>query len=245
MKIKSIAENLLKHIPFYPVHIGAYIRNLYFRKYLKKLPVEKFTKVLDAGCGKGNHAKKMAQSFPWITVIAMDAKIQNFQGDYPSNFFFREDDLQELKDNHTYDFIYCIDVLEHIPDNTRVAGHFYQALKDGGYLYLHMPYDIGKKCIFPNKFFVEFNAWADKEHIGEQYTLDEIKFILQKIGFEIIRAEYTFGLLGNFAWELDRISDEKIILKIILMPLLRFMGIISVNITHRKGNILVMARKVV
>lgn len=245
MKIKPIAKSLLKHTPFYPVHIGNYIRNLYFWKYLKRLPVEKFTKVLDAGCGKGQYAKKMAQSFPWITMIAMDAKIQNFQGDYSSNLFFREGDLLKLEDNHTYDLIYCIDVLEHIPNNTKIMEHFYQALKDGGYLYLHMPYDIGEKCIFPDRFFAEFNARADKEHIGEQYTLDEIKFILQKIGFEIMRAEYTFGLLGNFAWELDRISDEKIILKIILMPLLKFLGIISVKITHRTGNILVIARKVV
>ncbi len=243
MKIKPIAENLLKHTPFYPVHIGNYIRDLYFWKYLKKLPVDKFIKVLDAGCGNGQYAKKMAQKFPWITVIAMDAKTQDFQGDHSANLFFREANLLKLEDNHIYDFIYCIDVLEHISNNTRVMEHFYRALKEGGYLYIHMPYAIGEIRIFPDKFFAKFNDWADKEHVGEQYTLDEIKSILQKLGFEIMGAEHTFGFLGKFAWELDRISDEKIILKIILMPLLKFLGLLSVNIPHRTGHILVMAKK--
>lgn len=243
MKVKLIAKNLLKHTPFYPTHMGSYIRNLYFWKYISKLPVKNFTKVLDAGCGSGEYALKMAQSFPWIDVIAMDIKRQNFQSNYPPNFLFKRGDLLELEERHNYDFIYSIDVLEHIPNNIKVLRNSYQALKHDGYLFLHMPYDIDKKSIFPDKFFAKFNVWAEKEHIGEQYTLDEIKSILQKIGFEIVEIEYTFGFPGELAWELDRITDGNIILKIIIMPLLKILGLISVNVKHRTGNILVIARK--
>lgn len=243
MKVEPIAKNLLKHTPFYPIHIGNYIRSLYFQKYLRQLPVEKVTKVLDACCGGGRYALKRAKRFPWIVIIAMDIKAQDFQSSCPPNFFFRQGNLLELKDKDTYDFVYCIDVLEHVPNNTKVIEHFYRALKNGGYLYLHMPYDIRKKRIFPDKFFVEFNAWTEEEHVGGQYTLDEIKFILQKIGFEIIEAEHTFGFLGELAWELDRVTDKRSALKVILMPLLRLLGKVSVGIKHISGNILVLARK--
>ncbi len=51
MKIKNKIKFLLKFTPFNPRHIGAYIRSLYFQKYIKKLPVSNFTYVLDAGWG--------------------------------------------------------------------------------------------------------------------------------------------------------------------------------------------------
>jgi 2-polyprenyl-3-methyl-5-hydroxy-6-metoxy-1,4-benzoquinol methylase len=236
-------KELLKYTPFYPIHTGNYIRDIYFWKYLKKLPVEKFTKVLDAGCGSGLYAKQMAQKFPWITVIAIDKKKQDFQSEQLSNLFFREGDLLKLEDSNIYDFIYCIDVLEHIPNNVTVMENLYHALKDGGYFYLHMPYAYGENRIFPERFFEEFNKWADKDHIGEQYKLDEIKIILQKLGFEIIGAEYTFGSLGKFAWELDRITDNNLLIKIILAPLSKFLALLSTKIKHKAGNFLVLAKK--
>lgn len=131
------------------------------------MPVDRFTKVLDAGCARGQYSRKMAQTFPWIEVIAMDIKMRDLQSDHPPNLSFREGNLLKLEDEYTYDFIYCIDVLEHIPNNVKVMDNFYEALKDGGYLYLHMPCDIGKGRIFPDKFFAEFNEWASEEHIGE------------------------------------------------------------------------------
>lgn len=243
MKMKLIAKNLLKHTPFFPTHMGSYIRNLYFEKYLNKLPIKNFTKVLDAGCGDGQYALKMAQRFPWIKVTAIDIKMQDFQSNHLSNFFFRKGCLLNLEDKEAYDFIYSIDVLEHIPNNIKVLWNFKQALRNGSYLLIHMPYDVRKKRIFPDKFFAKFNAWTEKEHIGEQYTLDEIKSILQNIGFEIVEVEHTFGFPGELAWELDRITDEKIVIKVLLMPLLKFLGYIAVKSKLKTGNILVLAKK--
>ncbi len=241
--IKDKIKFLLKFTPFYPQHIGTYIRRLYFWKYIKKLPVEEFKEVLDAGCGGGECAIKLAQRFPWIKIMAIDLKTQNFASNHPSNVFFRKGDLLKLEDKAVYDFIYCIDVLEHIPNNLKVIQNFYQALKNGGYLYIHIPYDVGKRYIFPDKFFEEFNKWSKHKHIGKQYTLSEMTFNLQKIGFKIINAEYTFGFLGELAWELDRVTDKHSLLKVFLMPLLKVLGQSSVKVKHKSGNVLVLAQK--
>ena len=129
------------------------------------------------GYGNGYCALKTAQRFPWIRVTDIDIKMRDFRGSHLPNFF-KQANLLELEDKYTYDFIYCIDVSERIPNNIKVLRIFYQALKNTGYVYLHMPYNIEKKRIFRNKFFAEFSAWARKAHIGEQYGLDKIKSIL-------------------------------------------------------------------
>jgi len=68
-------------------------------------------------------------------------------------------------------------------------------------------------------------------------------FNLQKIGFKIINAEYTFGFLGELAWELDRVTDKHSLLKVFLMPLLKVLGQSSVKVKHKSGNVLVLAQK--
>jgi len=74
MITRVIAKNLLKHTSFYPIHIGYYTRNLYFWKYIKKLPVKNFAYVLDAGCGRGEYAKKLAIKYPHLKISAYDIK---------------------------------------------------------------------------------------------------------------------------------------------------------------------------
>jgi 2-polyprenyl-3-methyl-5-hydroxy-6-metoxy-1,4-benzoquinol methylase len=59
----------------------------------------------------------------------------------------------KLDEHNCYDFIWCIDVLEDILDNRRVVESFYRALKPGGYLYLHIPYDSSGKRIYREQYF--------------------------------------------------------------------------------------------
>ena len=81
--------------------------------------------------------------------------------------------------------------------------------------------DKHNRRIFPKKFFKKVEKWAEGEHVGEQYTLEEMKNIFKSTGFAIIEAHNSFGFWGKIAWEFDRITDGKIALKILLMPLLK------------------------
>lgn len=234
---------LLDYTFFSPVHIGYYIRNLYFWKSINKLPMGTFKKVLDAGCGPGSYALQIANAFPSIEVHAVDIKKFPISKNVPSNCIFLQSDLRSLNSADTYDFIYSIDVLEHIPDNNKVLQNFYNALKSKGYLFIHIPDENNVTRIFPKKFFTEFDKWKEEEHIGEHYTLHQLESLIKSMGFSIISAEYTFGFLGQLAWELDRLTDHKIAIKIILMPILKVLSQISVRCKHSKGNILIVAQK--
>jgi len=135
-----------------------------------------------------------------------------------------------------------IDVLEHIPGNIRVLKNIYKALKPNGYFYLHMPSRVQKR-IFPEKLFIEFEDWTREEHIGEMYKLEELVGIITSIGFEVIEARRTFDFLGKFAWEVDRITDRSPFLKIISMPLLKFLSHLDVRFSREGNGILILCRK--
>lgn len=223
-------------------HIGDYVRSLYLQRQMRKLPVEQFAQVLDAGCGDGNYVLHMAERYPHLHVTGVD--IMEFRGSCPfPNATLVQGDLVHLADRECYDFIYCIDVLEHIPNNIKVLKNISGALKQGGYLYLHMPNRIAGKHILPAMFLEDFQKWEKDEHIGEMYTLEEIKTIVGQNNLEVLAAQHTFGSLGQLAWELDRMTDRILVLKAMLMPFLKALAQLAVRLPVKDGDLMVVARK--
>lgn len=243
LQIKSHIKGILKYTPFYPDHIGQYIRHLYFWREIKKLSLEKFVKILDAGCGTGEYSKKLAIKYHYSKTDSLDIKKYESWNDKPQNVNFKQKNLLELEEENIYDFCFCIDVLEHIPQNRKMLRNIYKALKPGGYFYLHMPSRVQLR-ISPKRFFREFEEWAKEEHIGEMYTLKELEDTMKVIGFETIKSCETFGFFGKIAWEFDRITDGRIVLKILSMPLLKLFAHFELYLPKFKGNgILILALK--
>ncbi len=236
-------KGFLRPTPFYPVHIGGYIREHYFWRELRRLPVGQFQYALDAGCGSGHLAMRLARRFGHIDVVGYDLKAEFIKDTLPPNLSLRHKDLLELEESEKYDFVYSIDVLEHIRGNHRVVENICRALKPGGYFFLHMPRDNPGVRIFPERFFEEFESWREKEHIGEHYSPEETYDLLTKTGFEVLRQYESFGYVGKVAWELDRITDGRIILKVLLMPFLRTMARLAVIRPLGPGAVLVVARR--
>jgi 2-polyprenyl-3-methyl-5-hydroxy-6-metoxy-1,4-benzoquinol methylase len=242
-KGQLLMHRLIDSSCFRPVHIGHHIRSLHFQRQCRHLPLKRFQRILDAGCGEGSTALAMARTCPWAGVLAMDISPPLLPQDAPANLSMIQGDLLQLAASEEFDFIYCIDVLEHIRDNPRVMLNFHRALKRGGYLFLHMPDDREQRRIFPKRCFQDFDQWAGHEHVGEQYSLAELSQLLSTTGFSINQAQCTFGRLGQLAWELDRLTDKHWRMKIILMPVLKLLALISVHTRPRRGAVLVVAKK--
>lgn len=237
-------KNLIKKSFLYPQHIGNYIRELYFLDFIQKLPKQKIKTILDAGCGNGHYALKIAKSFPNSQVDAIDISSSLFPKKCELNIRFTKSNLLTMNEKGKYDFVYCIDVLEHIKNNELVIKNLYKALKNNGFVFLHIPYDKNNKYILPSFIFKEFDKWAKKEHIGKSYSLEEVSTLLRKIGFIIVNAKYTFGFTGNLAWEIDRATDKLFLLKIVFFPFLKTLSHLSVNVKNRNGNgVAILAQK--
>ena len=239
---KDLVRHLIRRTPLSPVHIGNYMRSLYFWREVDKLPVHDFQSVLDAGCGGGHYALEFARRYAHLKVVGYDLKA-SFTEQRPPHLHLEHHDLLSMDDEEAYDFVYSIDVLEHIPDNRRVIASIHRALRPGGYFYLHMPYDYPGKRVLPKRLFQAFDAWACGEHIGRQYNLEEACQLLTEEGFVVLRRLHSFGLLGEVAWEFDRLTDGRPYLKVLLSPLMRAMGQVAIRIPASSGNVLSVARR--
>jgi SAM-dependent methyltransferase len=163
-------------------------------------------------------------------------------GKLPTNISFAVQDLKKLNITGTFDFIHCINVLEHIRENPQVVECFHAALKQGGYLYLHVP-NKSESYILPLRFFPAFSAWAEEEHVGEMYTLEGLKNMVSGKGFAVQVVLYAFGFTGQLLWELDRITGNARVIKILLMPLLKLQSHIAVKIPTNHSYLLILARE--
>ena len=162
-----------------------------------------------------------------------------------TNCSFKRLDLRELDAREEYDFIYSIDVLEHIAENKEVLHRFYRALQPGGILYIRMPTPVQKR-IFPKKFFTSHHLWAQKEHIGQHYDLPDLERELEDMGFSVVLSEYTNGLWGRLAFEIDHILREKSrFLAALCVPFLKSLFLLDlVRLRKQEGNgMVVVARK--
>src|SRR5215510_6790822 len=106
--IKVWLKRLLRPTPFYPVHMGAYIRGLYFWREIKKLPVAQFRKVFDAGCGPGHYALEFARCYPHVQVVGHDLKAEFLTEGKPPNLRLEHRDLLTLEATEDFDFVCSI-----------------------------------------------------------------------------------------------------------------------------------------
>lgn len=248
--IKAIKNFLLDNEPFKPIHMGMWVRLLYFKYYLKKfIDFSKINYALDAGCGKGYYTKYLAEILPNISVVGYDINRQpGWEGYKNNNLIFEQRDLNLLEEKDKYNLIISVDSLEHISDNKKIIEKFYSALTINGYFYFHIPCESQEKYIFPKKFFKEIDEWAEKEHIGKQYSLAEWKNILENFKFKVLLARYTFTFWGHLAWEIEtilRLRNKKFsnIINIILMPFYKFLGVLDLLLPTGKGNNLLIVKK--
>lgn len=244
---------LLKRIfyKFFPsAHASAFIRLVYLGKFLKNF---NFKKALDAGCGPGLFTFFVAEKFPESQIVGYDISHEDIEKCEKekhekkiNNVTFHRTSLLELSDEEEYDFIYSIDVLEHIKGNKKVIKNIYNALKPGGTLYLAMPDETNHRFIFSkNKHIQNYIKWTESEHKGDQYSLNELSKLLEETGFRIVMRKHTFGFFGKLAWELDMMTDNCISLKHLIQPFIFISGYLDTFCKNRPGSygVLVIGKK--
>jgi ubiquinone/menaquinone biosynthesis C-methylase UbiE len=239
------------------VSITAYNFLFFFKRDIKRL---QFQKVLDAGCGKGDFTFYLAEKFPNVPIAAWDLSDPTMHDlgenisickeiqkkEKINNINFYEKDLKELSETEKYDFIFCIHVLEHIPDNKIVLNNFFRALKEGGYLHLQMPSKNGMVPLFPKKYFRSYYEWEEIEHVGEHYYLEELVEILQETGFTVESSRTDGGFLQSVAWQVSEIliTNNRIYLAALLMPFLKLLVYIgNLFFDNGKGSLVILAKK--
>lgn len=184
-----------------------FLRSWYVRKMLKNYAeeIDKTGKweLLDAGSGFGQYDRFILNHFDNVSVTAVDVKEdylddarKYFQSAIQRNRIqFRKMDLLAPNFSQKYNFIICIDVLEHIEEDLRVIKNLESVLKPGGYFLMHSP------SVYSEEDAGEDDTFVD-EHARAGYSKQDIRKKIEEAGLTSVEIAYTYGKKGHKAWEL-------------------------------------------
>ncbi|MFC1517585.1 class I SAM-dependent methyltransferase [Candidatus Margulisiibacteriota bacterium] len=209
-------------------------------KAVKKHFPQKNSTLLDLGCGEGDYSFALAKDFK---VIGLDAN----PDDIKYNRFFKnkrgvktldficKDALHTGFGDATFDYILCVDVIEHVPDPKGLLLEAKRLLKKGGRLLFSFPsldypfiYDpinkLRSKMKKPNfslgAYGYGHEKLIDPEDIDNILTELSLKVIKKKrlsfhlVGFlEIYWASILQKILKRNAANIDKKDKKDIVLK--------------------------------
>ena len=192
---------------FYKILDLYFLRSWYIRKILRKYGTDVDAKgewrLLDAGSGFGQYDRFILREFQNVRVKAVDVK-EDYLADSRQYFekeigegriHFEQEDLLQIDYEEQFDFVVCVDVLEHIKEDTKVMQNINRALQSGGYFLMHSPSIYSEEDADGDESFVD-------EHARSGYSKDDIRTKLESTGFSVTDVAYTYGPKGHFAWEL-------------------------------------------
>ncbi|MCU0378063.1 MAG: class I SAM-dependent methyltransferase [Bacteroidales bacterium] len=237
------------------------LRSWHVRKALRRISrsLTPSASVLDAGMGFGQYSWWMASRFTKWNITAADIKSEQVDD---CNAFFSasgmekrvhaiEADLVTWNPPGKYDLILCVDVMEHIEEDSAVFASFFNSMNNAGKLVISTPSDMGGSDVHSDS-----DESFIGEHVRDGYGKEDITNKLMKAGFKNVYVSYTYGVPGSIAWRLSMkypvimLSASKLFFillpfyYIIVMPLVLVLNFTDLNISHRRGTgLLVIAEK--
>lgn len=146
-------------------------------------------RVLELGCGAGATLARIQYLYPEASVhgIELNKQIASLGARYfdivqgnveTDEFYYRE---------HSFDYIICADVLEHLFDADKVLQKIKRYLKDDGYLIASIPNIQHVSVLLPllrGEFRYTEAGILDRTHV-RFFTLNSIRELMQNNGFAI------------------------------------------------------------
>jgi len=186
-----------------------------FRRY--KVPQD--ARILDAGCGTGEIASRLAELFPQANVLGVDI-IDHHLGLARSRcaalaprLAFEHQSVFELQARDgTFDLTVCRHVLHAIPHADRVIAELARVTRPGGYLHL-IPEDYGM-LHFQRAALDPRDLW----HTA-------VPIFGEKTGTDLFIGRDTFGILK--ALGLSEITVDYVVVDTVRVPRETFAGILA------------------
>lgn len=201
------------HMVFGYTNVGNYARFTVFKKLLKRVKPERNSKILDLGTGYGEYAFSLAEALPNAEVHALDidqSRINSLNEAIEQygcgNIQTHCNTIQEIEESD-FDFIFSVDVFEHIAPEEMPFETAFQKLKPGGKFLVKIP-NKTQRTIFPERYFEEHHDWLEDEHIGQVYDLAGLVKRFQSEGFEIEFASWSDGWFSRIAWEIAYLGKK-------------------------------------
>ena len=195
---------------FYRTLDAVFLRSWYVRRALREIigaaPADEPFHVLDAGTGFGQYAHWLVDTFPNVTVLAVDVKEDYLQRarafmdatPHRNRVEFAVRDLTEpMPEEDSFDLCLSVDVMEHIEDDRAVFRNFARVLRPGGHVVVNTPSDLGGSGVTESGD----ESWIG-EHVRDGYNAEDLREKLQTAGLTDVQTEYAYGRWGSASWHL-------------------------------------------
>ncbi len=230
------------------------------RHWLPALPTG--ASFLDAGSGFGQYVYYVGRKRKDINIIAIDVKEEQiadctqFFGKIGFNKVkFKVEDLTTINFDGLFDFILCVDVMEHIEEDVKVLQNYYRALKPGGKLLISTPSDLGGSDVHNHDHSEGAVGFVD-EHVRDGYGIKELENKLLTAGFTRSEVRYQYGKPGKLSWKLSMkfpiliLNTTRLFFVVlplyylITFPVCLVLNALDVRIKHKSGTgIIALAHK--
>lgn len=203
--------------------VAGHLKYRLVTKYLNPHPSEK---ILDAGCGNGSYIFQYINNYH-ILGYGIDARKEKILRAKKINKYLHFDatftaGLLENKatSKKFFDKIICVDVLEHIKDDSRALLNISQQLKNGGKIIITVP---AKGTALDPKLEKDPNFKPKQyEHVRSGYTKNEMKKLLKMAGLKPLKISPYFFHYSKSAVRLQQelYTKHHIGTNILLSPIL-------------------------
>lgn len=133
---------------------------------------------IDFGAGTGTFAARLCDHFR-ITCVESDARLQRILRDLDLTVV---DDMTQLE-HGSFDYVYSLNVLEHIADDAEIVSQWYALLRSSGTVFVYVP-----------AFQVIYGPMDRKVGHVRRYRRPALCRLLESAGFEVTRSAYADSL---------------------------------------------------
>jgi SAM-dependent methyltransferase len=181
--------------------------------------LDKGTSILDVGCDIGLTVKSLEENGYYsegIEISSVGAKIAKEK----TGITVHNIQLENYQSNIKFDGVLLLDVLEHLYDPTKVLTECGDHMKQGGYIFIHVPHHGGISTRF-KRFLHRRGIKKRYKHFGfpahlYAFNRKSLKTILEKSGFETISFESWPSAITNGKVNIFNYLPVRIIKKLAL-----------------------------
>lgn len=148
----------------------------------RHLPPGKRLDVLDAGCGGGATLESLRR-YESATGLELEEEAVDYARSRGREVV--QGFIEKLPfESGSFDLTLALDVIEHVPDDSRALQELYRVLRPGGSLLVTVP-----------ALRLLWSAHDEANGHYRRYTVDELRRRVEEAGFEVVSATYFNTLL--------------------------------------------------